>query len=510
MSITLNDNTSVGKELLTDTVGGKEVEIVKINVGIAGADSLMSATNPIFAQIVAGSANIGTVSLTGSTSVVVTSHPEVTLTGSYVNHTGNALNVTLGAAISLAAGVAAIGSVTVTSTPEISLTGSYVNHAGNALNVTLGAAVSLAAGTNVIGAVSLTGSYIDNTSNALRVSMVAGTLSTIPEVSLTGSWVDHTGNAIRITQGAAFSLAAGTAVIGAVSLVAGTAVIGSVSLTGSYIDNTSNALRISMVAGTLSTIPEVSLTGSWVDHTGNAIRITQGAAFSLAAGTAVIGAVSLVAGTAVIGSVSLTGSYIDNTSNAIRVSLLAGTVTINAIPAGTNNIGSVSLTGSVSAMVQGYAAQGASVAGNPLLSGAEGRTTVPTAVTDGQAVRVQADDLGRLVVVPNGARDYVSDTLITITVSTTVTLITAQAASTFADLTTLVITNGNTGMTTAIIYDGISAGTQRLVLQLAGNGGGAVINFPTPLKQAVAATGWGIKLDTVGPVYVTSQFIQNK
>lgn len=278
MAISLNAQTTAGKILATDTVAGAEMEIVKINVGAAGADSLMSATNPLFAQLVAGTANIGAVSLTGSTSAIVT---------------------------------------------------------------------------------------------------ISGTAS------------------VQIT----------------------------------------------------SFLAPVSLTGSFVDALGNALRVTLGATTMPVSGTV---------------------------------------------------------------QVQGITAQGSAVAGNPVLNGAEGRTTVPTAVSDGQAVRMQADDLGRLVTVLSGPRDIVSDTLITVTVSTTVTLITAQAANTFADITSIVISNGNAAMTTAIIFDGISAGTQRMVLQLAASGGGAVIPFAVPLKQATAATGWGIKINTTGPVYVTSQFVQNK
>ena len=66
-----------------------------------------------------------------------------------------------------------------------------------------------------------------------------------------------------------------------------------------------------------------------------------------------------------------------------------GTVAISALPASTNTI-----------EVVGDAAHDAAVAGNPVLSGFEARSTEATAVGDGDAVRGQASLLGKQVTLP--------------------------------------------------------------------------------------------------------------
>lgn len=82
-----------------------------------------------------------------------------------------------------------------------------------------------------------------------------------------------------------------------------------------------------------------------------------------------------------------------------------GAVTISAaLPAGTNAIGKLAANDGVDigdVGASGMAAHDAAVSGNPVLAGAEARSTDGTAVASGDAVRIVADLLGRIVVSPH-------------------------------------------------------------------------------------------------------------
>lgn len=193
----------------------------------------------------------------------------------------------------------------------------------------------------------------------------------------------------------------------------------------------------------------------------------------------------------------------DNLAGNLDINIAASGVTLDA-----SVTGLVSLTGSVSAIVQGHAAHDAAVSGNPVLGGFEARTTNPTAVADGDAVRGMADDLGRQVITLHAPRDLVVDNHLTsLSASTTQTLLTAGAAGVFRDLTSIVLSNFSSTVANVIIFDGAVGGTERFRFDLAADGGGAVINFTVPFKQASAATPWAIK-STELDVAVTVQAVQ--
>lgn len=171
--------------------------------------------------------------------------------------------------------------------------------------------------------------------------------------------------------------------------------------------------------------------------------------------------------------------------------------------------GAETLSSSYTMIAVGRAAHDAAVAGNPLLQGFEARTTNPTAVADGDAVRARADDIGRLVVTPHQVRDLVTEIHLTsMSASTTQTLLAAGAAGVFHDLTAIILSNFSASVANVIIYDGVAAGTARFRFDLAADGGGAVINFAVPFRQAAAATAWAIK-STELDVAVTVQAVKN-
>jgi hypothetical protein len=85
-----------------------------------------------------------------------------------------------------------------------------------------------------------------------------------------------------------------------------------------------------------------------------------------------------------------------------------------------------------------------------------------------------------------------------LSVSTTVTLLAAQGAGVFSDLLALTISNPSATDATVTIFDDITTGVQTFKWELAANGGGIVMVFNTPFKNATANTGWGITSSETG------------
>jgi hypothetical protein len=141
----------------------------------------------------------------------------------------------------------------------------------------------------------------------------------------------------------------------------------------------------------------------------------------------------------------------------------------------------------------GVAAHDAAVSGNPVLLGAEARDALPTAVANGDVVRIQADDNGRLVTCPHSPRELVDQGTTTYTSTTEANVLAAGGASVFLDLTMIVLTNTSATGVRVDIRDA-SAGTVRLSVFLAANGGGAVIPFQAPMKQTTANSAWTAQL----------------
>jgi hypothetical protein len=322
------------------------------------------------------------------------------------------------------------------------------------------------------------------------------------------------------------TLPAGT-VAGSSSLPAGTNNIGDVDVltlpgvAGTAAHNAATSGNPVLVAGSASAAApaDVGADGRAV----NAWRLRNGAAAAvLTAAGALIGGdaangldvdvtrlPALAAGTNNIGDVdvltvpaplSTTGGGTEAT--ALRVTIATDSTGVVSVD---DNGGSLTVDGTVTA--GGAAAHGAAVSGNPLLLGAEARTTMPTAVTDGQAVRLQADKAGRLVVEPHSVRDLVDQGRITLTDTTETTLL-AQVASTFLDLTLLVMSNTSATGVRVDIRD-TTGGTVRHSQYLAANGGGAVIAFTVPFKQTTVNLNWTAQLSgSVTDVRITAQAVR--
>ncbi len=127
-------------------------------------------------------------------------------------------------------------------------------------------------------------------------------------------------------------------------------------------------------------------------------------------------------------------------------------------------------------------------AGNPVKIGGVARQTFPTAVADGDRVNGYFDDVGRQVAVVGQVRDLITHKHTQIVNSTTETTILTAVASHFLDLCQLILTNHSTTAVNVTIKDA-TAGTTRMIIALAANGG-AVINFSRPVPQAAVNNNW--------------------
>ncbi|MGQ0836337.1 MAG: hypothetical protein ACT4O5_15735 [Gammaproteobacteria bacterium] len=157
--------------------------------------------------------------------------------------------------------------------------------------------------------------------------------------------------------------------------------------------------------------------------------------------------------------------------------------------------------------VVGDAAHDAPVAGNPVLCGAEARTLLPTAVANGDAVRNMADKNGRLVVTNEAPRDLVTQNRLALTATTETTLIAAGGVGVLRDLTHLVMSNESATECRVDIRDA-TAGSVVLSVDLAADGGGAVVPFPKPMKQTTANNNWTAQLSAaVSTMYISAQAV---
>ncbi len=154
--------------------------------------------------------------------------------------------------------------------------------------------------------------------------------------------------------------------------------------------------------------------------------------------------------------------------------------------------------------IEGKTAHDAAVADNPVLTGSEARTTLPGAVADGDAARSMSDDLGRQITYPIVPRDLIVHNRIALTTTSETTLIAAGGAGVFHDLVQIILSNESATEVRVDIKDN-TAGTTRLSIDLAPDGGGAVIEFKVPLTQALVNDNWTATLSaTVSTVYITA------
>ena len=133
--------------------------------------------------------------------------------------------------------------------------------------------------------------------------------------------------------------------------------------------------------------------------------------------------------------------------------------------------------------------------GNSLKIGCQARTTVRTAVADGDRADCLTDKNSRLVVTLSPRERVVRSGVITLTNTTETTLIAAGGAGVFRDLTYLKCTNTSASLVRVDLRDA-TAGTVIDTWALAASGGGFNIAFPVPFPQATANNNWTVQLSS--------------
>lgn len=143
-------------------------------------------------------------------------------------------------------------------------------------------------------------------------------------------------------------------------------------------------------------------------------------------------------------------------------------------------------------------------AGNPVKIGTVGRTTLPTAVADGDRVNTMGNKYGELVTV-HAIREMRGNQVTTITASVAETTIVTAVASFMLDLYGLIVTNTSATGVNVAIRDS-TAGTIRMNIAVpAGETRGYMLPASDGHKQATANNNWTAQVSaSVTSVVITA------
>lgn len=164
---------------------------------------------------------------------------------------------------------------------------------------------------------------------------------------------------------------------------------------------------------------------------------------------------------------------------------------------------------SLNAQVVGSVAHDGADSGNPVKIGGVARTANPAAVAAADRVDLFCDDLGKAVVYPISPRDGIVPAPRIALTSTTETTLLAATASTFHDLVMLMMSN-ESATEVRVDFRDTTGGTVLFSVDLAPDGGGAVIPFRVPWPQAAVNTNWTAQLSAgVSTVYISALCVNN-
>ena len=195
-----------------------------------------------------------------------------------------------------------------------------------------------------------------------------------------------------------------------------------------------------------------------------------------------------------------------------------GDVDVTSIAAGDNNIGNVDIVtmpnvaqataSNLNAQVVGEIAHDGVDSGNPIKIGGIARTANPTAVAALDRVNAFFDTSGRQVVRLNAPRGLRIRNTITLT-STTETTLLAAAASTFHDLTKIIVINTSATAVRVDIRDTTGGSVIFAIYAPAGQTVGYV-DSADPVEQASVNTNWTAQLSAaVTDIRIFAQAIKN-
>lgn len=149
---------------------------------------------------------------------------------------------------------------------------------------------------------------------------------------------------------------------------------------------------------------------------------------------------------------------------------------------------STTITGTVTVDDLAAAPTGAAVPANAQYQGNLAQTALPSAATSGNLTGALADKFGRTIMIPGTLRDLVGTQPTTISASTAETTVVAAAASTFNDLTAIVISNTSATAARVDFRDTTAGSVLFSIYVPAGDVRGATFNRPVP--QTSVNTNW--------------------
>lgn len=154
--------------------------------------------------------------------------------------------------------------------------------------------------------------------------------------------------------------------------------------------------------------------------------------------------------------------------------------------------------------VQGGAANGATVAGNPLQIGCVAQTA-EAVVTAGQAAYAVCDLAHKFIVLPYANPElFVSGVTAAMTGTTSTSLLAAPASGLRNYLTHLICTNSHATVGTFLLVQDGSGGTTIYEGYAAAVGGGFSMTLPAPLRQPTTATALFVQDVTTGANVICS------
>lgn len=162
----------------------------------------------------------------------------------------------------------------------------------------------------------------------------------------------------------------------------------------------------------------------------------------------------------------------------------------------------------LSSQASGVAAHDSPVSGNPVLGGGEARTTNPTAVADGDAVRSIHDDLGRQVITPYQVRDLVTTAYLSLTTGTE-TAVQAGVASTLLDLVQVVCANQSDAAVDVDFRFGTGGSVSLSLTIPADSTSGFIPAVPIPMPEVAQAFTADMADITGTTINITATFIRN-
>lgn len=152
------------------------------------------------------------------------------------------------------------------------------------------------------------------------------------------------------------------------------------------------------------------------------------------------------------------------------------------------NDGDVSTTNPIP--VGGNIAHDSADAGNPIKVGAKAVSAEPTAVTANDRANLISDLVGKLITLPySNPENFVSGAITSAMTGTTSTSLIAAPASGLRNyITQITVSCAHATQGTDIVIQDGSGGTTLYTIPAAALYGGAVVVFPTPLRQPTTAT----------------------